>query len=664
MDQTKWTVKLKAGKWMVPVEIERQGDRLWLKFPYNQHLLDEVRAMDGSRWHGYDEPNPRKQWSIKDSCRNRFQLAYLAHPSSRDPECPYYRYDQPIKEYQLRRKEAMGHQVELVRHGLTYHYALWAADMGVGKTLAAIEVMEGSGHEDWIWVGPRSAIQAAKLEFEIWRCGVRPRVHTFESLKKLVADWPPGLGAPRGLVIDEISRCKNPTAQRTQAVQHLADAIRERWGDDGYVIGMSGSPSPKSPVDWWSLCEIICPGFLREGNPDKLKKRLAIIEERQSVTGGGYPHLVTWRDDPKKCNVCGDVEGAPQHDPSGMVDGSNLYHPFTPSVDEVSLLYKRLRGLVIVKLKKDCLDLPPLRYRVIECKPSTSVLNAARAIAVRAPSAIQALVLLRELSDGFQYADVEHVEVQCDRCRGLCQIREPYDELCPDSFPEPSEIEAGHRWVYDETADSLVPGPAIRLGERVASCPTCGGTGKVMSYRREAQQVACPKENALVELLDQHEEVGRIVICAGFTGSVDRCVAICKRAGWETVRVDGRGWHSSIPGDEVSLLKAFQRGQEKWARVAFVMQPSSGGMGITLTASPSIVYYSNDFNAESRIQSENRVHRPGMDSNLGATIYDLIHLSSDLLVLNNLRAKRRLMDMTMGQFQEELKVAEIGPRQV
>jgi hypothetical protein len=81
-----------------------------------------------------------------------------------------------------------------------------------------------------------------------------------------------------------------------------------------------------------------------------------------------------------------------------------------------------------------------------------------------------------------------------------------------------------------------------------------------------------------------------------------------------------------------------------------VGQPGAAGMGLTLTASPSIVYWSNDFNAESRIQSEDRIHRPGMDLNRGATIYDLVHLPTDLHILSNLKKKRDLQALTMGDF--------------
>ena len=81
-------------------------------------------------------------------------------------------------------------------------------------------------------------------------------------------------------------------------------------------------------------------------------------------------------------------------------------------------------------------------------------------------------------------------------------------------------------------------------------------------------------------------------------------------------------------------------------------------MGLTLTASPTIVYYSNDFNAESRIQSEDRIHRMGMDVNRGATIIDIVHLSSDELVLNNLRNKRKLQSLTLGEMNVQLAALE------
>lgn len=54
----------------------------------------------------------------------------------------------------------------------------------------------------------------------------------------------------------------------------------------------------------------------------------------------------------------------------------------------------------------------------------------------------------------------------------------------------------------------------------------------------------------------------------------------------------------------------------------FVGQPHSGGIGITLTAAQYVIYYSNDYSLETRLQSEDRAHRIGQRHNV--TYVDLI----------------------------------------
>ena len=41
-----------------------------------------------------------------------------------------------------------------------------------------------------------------------------------------------------------------------------------------------------------------------------------------------------------------------------------------------------------------------------------------------------------------------------------------------------------------------------------------------------------------------------------------------------------------------------------------------------------------------------------MDKNRGATVYDIIHLPTDKLVLDNLQKKRRMEKVTMGEIVE------------
>jgi hypothetical protein len=127
--------------------------------------------------------------------------------------------------------------------------------------------------------------------------------------------------------------------------------------------------------------------------------------------------------------------------------------------------------------------------------------------------------------------------------------------------------------------------------------------------------------------------------------------------GWQHIKADGKGWSTtvgSVRGGK-DMLKMFQEKEKSVERLAFIGQPGAAGMGLNLTASPSIVFYSNDFNGDSRIQAIERIHRPGMDINRGATIYDLIHLPTDQYVLDNLDKKVKLQGITLGRMVEELK---------
>ena len=70
---------------------------------------------------------------------------------------------------------------------------------------------------------------------------------------------------------------------------------------------------------------------------------------------------------------------------------------------------------------------------------------------------------------------------------------------------------------------------------------------------------------------------------------------------------------------------------------------------LTLTESRMAVFLSNTSKPENRIQAEERIHRMGMDLNLGCEIVDIFHLPTDERVLNIVRENRRLELMTMGE---------------
>lgn len=192
----------------VPAKIERTEDRIFfVDSPFQ--LKDEIKAMKGSKWHGYMPGDGRKMWSIDDCCRNNFQLDFMRGGN------PYLNWDQPLKNYGYARPLYV-HQKLMADHCLTYHYQILAAEMGVGKTLSAIEVMEKSGVFDWWWVGPKSALAAVELEFEKWNLQVTPRMMTYDRLRIDMERWTPGDPAPHGIVFDESQRLKTATSKRTK----------------------------------------------------------------------------------------------------------------------------------------------------------------------------------------------------------------------------------------------------------------------------------------------------------------------------------------------------------------------------------------------------------------------------------------------------------------
>lgn len=627
-----------------PVKMKPTDEgQIKLIFDYDEYLKDEVKVMDGARWNPDDSC-----WTVKNNRRNMFRIDFLSGKN------PYAWYDQPLVEFTPRIPELYPQQYKMAQEALTYHGVIWAAEMGLGKTLAAIEVIEhafemGKGqilpYNRWWWIGPKSALASFEVEIKRWGIKCYPeKIMTYDELVKVIKNWKAGDLAPHGVIFDEFSRCKTPTTQRSQAAFSLAEGMRADWGEqEPFLLGLTGTPAPKTPLDWYWQCEIIRPGFIREGNIHKFRDRLGVVVKKENTTTGGvYPQVMGWRDSEDKCALCGCHKE--NHDLEVMGQGV-APHNWSRGENEVARLYKRMKGLVSVYFKRDWLKfLPEKQYRVLHCKVSRATQNAARAISSSSRSSIQALTMLRELSDGFLYEEVKEGTVTCGLCNGSKRVQVPV-------------VEEENNASTPINFNPVVAAP-VRMVE--VDCTTCGGSGEVPRSVRKTDSVGCPKDTILEEILDDHED-GRLVVYGGFTGSLDRVIETCSRKDWKFIRVDGRGWGTNIADDvklPAEMLDAFQNRQKEFPKLCFVGHPGSAGMGLTLTASCEIVYFSNDFNAESRIQSEDRIHRPGMDVNKGAMITDIIHLPSDMLVLKNLKEKRRLQDMSLGQFNESLKMEE------
>lgn len=141
--------------------------------------------------------------------------------------------------------------------------------------------------------------------------------------------------------------------------------------------------------------------------------------------------------------------------------------------------------------------------------------------------------------------------------------------------------------------------------------------------------------NKLNELMEAMEEVdGKVIIWANFTHDILTIEkALAKEYGPESVRTY---YGATNVEDRQQMVRDFQDMNHPLR--FFIGQPRTGGYGLTLTAATTIVYYSNGYDLEVRLQSEDRAHRIGQKNNV--TYIDIVAENTvDEKILRALRSK-------------------------
>ena len=152
----------------------------------------------------------------------------------------------------------------------------------------------------------------------------------------------------------------------------------------------------------------------------------------------------------------------------------------------------------------------------------------------------------------------------------------------------------------------------------------------------------------LDELLAIVEETdGKLIIWANYRHDIEAIkLALSKEYGMNSV---GMYYGDTDMDERKRVLEEFQNPDSEMR--FFVGNPSTGGYGLTLTAASTMVYYSNSFDLEKRLQSEDRAHRIGQTKNV--TYIDLIAVGTvDEKIVKALRAKIDIATQVLG---EEIK---------
>jgi len=152
------------------------------------------------------------------------------------------------------------------------------------------------------------------------------------------------------------------------------------------------------------------------------------------------------------------------------------------------------------------------------------------------------------------------------------------------------------------------------------------------------------KNNRLDELMNVLEEVeGKAIIWAHYQYDITTIIK-------EIVKVHGPGsvvdYFGLTPQNErQDNIRKFQDDP----RCRFIVgTPATGGYGITLTAANTVIYYSNGYDLEKRLQSEDRAHRIGQTKSV--TYVDIMAEETvDEKIVKALRKKINIASEVLGE---------------
>jgi SNF2 family DNA or RNA helicase len=153
------------------------------------------------------------------------------------------------------------------------------------------------------------------------------------------------------------------------------------------------------------------------------------------------------------------------------------------------------------------------------------------------------------------------------------------------------------------------------------------------------------KSNRIGQLMDLLEEMeGKAVIWAHYRYDIRKIVeAISKKYGENAVVT----YYGDTSTDD--RQKAIKKIQDPESPVRFIVgTPQTGGYGITLTGASTMIYYSNGYDLEKRMQSEARIDRIGQEKPM--TYIDLIAEDTiDTKIVKSLRNKVNIASEIMGE---------------
>jgi len=208
------------------------------------------------------------------------------------------------------------------------------------------------------------------------------------------------------------------------------------------------------------------------------------------------------------------------------------------------------------------------------------------------------------------------------------------------------ELEGESKKIYDRlrtSALAIVEDSTIsfsnKLTEIIKLHQVCNGFTK--DDEGKMLRLHDSKLKALDEVISETD--GKIIIWANYLWNIHEIIHFLKSKYGEesTVSIFGE---VSVE-DRKTAVETFQNDSK--VRF-FVGNPTTGGFGLTLTACNTVIYYSNSYNLEVRMQSEDRAHRMGQT---GTVLYvDIVAKNTlDEAIMKSLINKGQIAAKTLGE---------------
>lgn len=288
-------------------------------------------------------------------------------------------------------------------------------------------------------------------------------------------------------------------------------------------------------------------------------------------------------------------------------------------------LQQRFAPFTLRRLKKDCMDLPeklpPVTIPVPLTKPTWSVYQQ------------MSKDMVAWLESGMATADAAMIKIM-----RLAQIASGF--IGGVETLEEGEATAQPAWL-DQYSD---------------------GVPETLKPQKEVTTLGSEKINAFIQWLTERLEedpMFKVLVWCRFRFEVDRLYEIL--SSWKTLTI-GKIIGGQKQTERDHALRILDPRVCPAGPVVVVGTPSSGSMGLNLTAASCVVYLSNDYSLKTRMQSEDRVHRPGQTR--AVSYFDFMAVGPngqktiDADILKALRSKEDLANWTTAAWIRALNVED------